>query len=182
MSFAWIVPVVILQRLFELYLSRRHSRILFARGGREYHAASFPAMAGLHFLFLASLAVESYPWRFPPDAFTWGCLAALALVTAGRYWVIASLGENWNVRIVVVPGDRVKRKGPYRFMRHPTYLVIVLEFLFLPLLMRAPVTLVVFSLANLFVLSKRIRLEENVMRELTDYGEKFPVSRRSKLP
>ena len=174
MSFAWVVPVVVLQRLIELYLSRRNRQILCARGGREYHAETFPAMAGLHVLFIASLAVESYPWRFPLNAFTWCCLAALAIVTAGRYWVIASLGEYWNVRIVLVPGDLVKRRGPYRIMRHPNYLIIILEFFFLPLLMRAPVTLVVFSLANLFVLRKRIRLEENALRELTDYNEKFP--------
>ncbi len=176
MSFAWVVPVVILQRLFELYLSRRHQQALCARGGREFHAESFPVMAALHVLFLASLAVESYPWRFPLNAFTWGCLAALALVTAGRYWVIASLGENWTVRIVIVPGDAVKRKGPYRFMRHPNYLIIILEFFFFPVLLRAPVTLVIFSLANLFVLRERVRLEENALRELTDYSEKFPES------
>lgn len=177
MSFAWVFPVIALQRLFELRLSRRNRLALFARGGREHHAETFPVMAALHVLFLASLAVESYPWRFPLDAFTWGCLAALAVVTAGRYWVIASLREYWNVRIVVVPGEPVRRTGPYRAMRHPNYLVIVLEFLFLPLLMRAPVTLFLFSLANLAVLRERIRLEENVLREMTDYGEKFPGER-----
>jgi len=173
-SFAWVVPVLVVQRLVELYLSRRHRQALCARGGREYHAETFPVMAALHALFIASLAVESYPWRFPLNAFTWGCLVALALVTAGRYWVIASLGENWNVRIVLVPGEPVKRKGPYRVMRHPNYLIIVLEFLLFPLLMRAPVTLAVFSLANVIVLRTRIRLEESVLRELTDYGERFP--------
>jgi methyltransferase len=173
-SFAWVFAVVVLQRLFELRLSERNRMALLARGGREHYPDTFPAMAALHVLFLASLAAESYPWRLPPDGFTWGCLAALAVITAGRYWAIASLGQYWNVRIVVVPGEPVRRTGPYRFMRHPNYLIIVLEFLFLPLLMRAPVTLVIFSMANLFVLRERIRLEENVLRELTDYGERFP--------
>jgi methyltransferase len=176
-SFFWVFPFLLLQRLFELSLSRKHRRRLLARGGREFHPETFPVMAGLHVLFLASLAVESYPWRVPPDPFTWGCLAALALVTAGRYWAIASLGENWNVRIVLVPGEPVKRKGPYRFLRHPNYLVIVLEFLLLPLLLRAPVTLVVFSLVNLPVLRWRIRLEEEALRKFTDYGRKFPGTR-----
>ena len=67
----------------------------------------------------------------------------------------------------------MKRSGPYRHLRHPNYLVVVLEFLFLPLLMRAPVTLVVFSLANLVVLRQRIRLEEQSLRELTDYEKVF---------
>ncbi len=180
-SFAWIFPAVVLQRLFELHLSRRHCEALFARGGREFHAETFRAMAGLHALFLASLAAESYPWRIPANAFTWGCVAALAVVTAGRYWVIASLGEYWNVRIVVVPGASVIRRGPYRLMRHPNYLVIVLEFLLLPLLMRAPATLVVFSVANAFVLGQRIRLEESGLRELTDYGETFPGGRKAAI-
>jgi len=174
MSFLWVIPFIILQRIFELYLSRRHRGILYARGGREFYPETFPAMAALHVLFLVSLTVESYPWRFPMNAFTWGCLAALALITAGRYWVIASLGVNWNVRIVLVPGEPVKRKGPYLFLRHPNYLIIILEFLFFPLLMRSPMTLVVFSLANLLVLRKRIRLEEKALRKFTDYSRRFP--------
>lgn len=174
MSFAWVIPFIVLQRLFELYLSRRHRLVLFARGGKEFHPKSFPAMAALHVLFLVSLAVESYPWIFPTNAFTRGCLAALALVTVGRYWVIASLGVNWNVRIILVPGEPVKRTGPYLVLRHPNYLVIVLEFLLFPLLMRSPVTLVAFSLANLMVLRQRIRLEEDALRKYTDYGGRFP--------
>lgn len=176
-SFFWVFPVILLQRLFELYLSRRHRLALIRRGGREFHAEFFRPMAALHVLFFVSLAVESYPWRQPLDPFTWGCLAALALVTAARYWVIASLGENWNVRIVLVPGEPVKRTGPYRFLRHPNYLVIVLEFLFFPLLLRAPFTLVAFSLANLVVLRQRIRLEEEALREHTDYEKRFPGRR-----
>jgi methyltransferase len=176
-SFFWIFPFILLQRLFELFLSRKNRRELLDRGGREFHPDAFPAMAGLHALFPVSLAVESYPWRIPPDPLTRGCLAALALVTAGRYWAIASLGEKWNVRIVLVPGEPARRKGPYRFLRHPGYLVIVLEFLLFPLLMRAPVTLVVFSLANLPVLRRRIRLEEAALKEFADYEMIFPRDR-----
>ena len=117
---------------------------------------------------MLSLSWESYPWRLPADIRTWACLAALAVATALRYWAIASLGEYWNTRVVVVPGARLVRTGPYRFLRHPNYLVIVLEFLLLPLLMRAPVTLILFSLANLAVLRQRIRIEEEALREATD--------------
>jgi methyltransferase len=176
-SFSWIFPVILLQRLFELYHSRKNRRKLLERGGREFHPDGFPAMAALHALFIVSLAVESHPWRIPPDPLTWGCLAALALVTAARYWAIASLGDHWNVRIVLVPREPARRKGPYRFLRHPSYLAIVLEFLLIPILMRAPVTLVVFSLANLPVLRRRIRLEEEALRKFTDYEEKFPRTR-----
>lgn len=170
----WVVPVVALQRAAELWLCRRNRRTLTGRGGREFFPESYPVMAALHALFLLSLAWESHPWRVPADAATYVLLASLAVVTVLRYWTIATLGERWTTRIVVVPGSRVVRAGPYRFLRHPNYLVIVLEFLLLPLLLRAPLTLAAFSLANLLVLRQRIRLEETVLREMTDYSERFP--------
>jgi len=172
-SVAWVVPVVSAQRLAELWVSGRNRRRLLARGGREIHPETYRTMVALHVLFLGSLAWESNPWRVPLDARTWACLAALVLVTALRYWAIAALGEYWSTRVVVVPGARVIQRGPYRYLRHPNYLVIVLEFLLLPLLMRAPVTLVLFSLANLAVLRQRIRIEEAALREATDYSEQF---------
>jgi len=169
MSFAWVVPVVALQRLIELAWCRHNRRLLSARGGKEWFGRTYPAMVALHALFLAALAWESYPWRIPLDARTYACLAALAAVTALRYASIAELGEYWTTRIFVVPGTRMIRKGPYRYLRHPNYFVIVLEFILLPLLLRAPYTLVLFSLANLLLLRQRIRLEEQVLRKWTDF-------------
>jgi methyltransferase len=170
---AWVTPALVVQRLLELRLSSRNRRALLARGGREVRPETYRTMVALHALFLLSLGLESYPWRVPADFRTAGSIAALAAVTVLRYWAIASLGEYWNTRIVVVPGARIVRTGPYRYLRHPNYLVIVLEFLILPLLMRAPVTLVVFSLANLLVLRQRIRIEEEALRGATDYGARF---------
>ena len=168
-SLAWVAPAVAAQRLGELWLCRRNRLRLRARGGREVRPDTYWTMVALHVLFLLSLSWESHPWRASADIRTWACLAALAAVTALRYWAIASLGEYWSTRVVVVPGTRLVRAGPYRFLRHPNYLVIVLEFLLLPLLMRAPVTLVLFSLANLAVLRQRIRIEEMALRDATDW-------------
>jgi methyltransferase len=165
-SLAWVAPAVAAQRLGELWLCRRNRRRLLARGGREVRPDTYKTMVALHVFFLAFLAIESYPWRVPADARTWACLGALVAVTALRYWAIVSLGEYWNTRVVVVPGARLVRVGPYRFLRHPNYFVIVLEFLLLPLLMRAPVTLVLFSLANLAALRQRIRIEEAALAEI----------------
>ncbi len=172
MSAWWILGFLAVQRGGELALCRRNRRRLALRGGREWHAASYRVMVALHALFLVSLAVESHPWRLPLDRRTLVCLAALVPVTVLRYWSIASLGEFWTTRIVVVPGSNTVRAGPYRLLRHPNYLVIVIEFLLFPLLLRAPYTLVVFSLSNLAVLRQRIGLEESVLREQTDYGDR----------
>ncbi|HEY3490517.1 MAG TPA: isoprenylcysteine carboxylmethyltransferase family protein [Candidatus Deferrimicrobiaceae bacterium] len=172
-SFAWVFGVLLLQRAFEVFVSIRNRKALEPLGAKEFHPESFRNIAAMHALYFVSLAVESYPWRLPLDVRTISCLVAVALLAGLRLWCMASLHPYWNVRIVVVPGAHVKSSGPYRFLRHPNYLVVVLEFLFLPLLMRAPVTMVVFSVANLFALRQRIRFEEEALRSLTDYGKVF---------
>ncbi len=163
MTAAWIFPVLGAQRLFELGLSRRNRKALEALGGTEVRPETFRAIVLLHAGFLASLAVESFPWRIPFDAATVVVLCALAALSAVRYWCMATLGVFWNVRIVVLPGHPPVRKGPYRFLRHPNYLVVALEFLLLPLLLRAPWTLFFFFPANLVVLRKRIGLENDAL-------------------
>lgn len=174
MPLLWILAYLVAERLFELWLSGRHIRALAARGGREFHAGTFPAMAALHTLFILALGAESYPWRLTPGMFHNTLLALFVLLQLARYWCIVSLGEYWNTRIVLVPGEQVRRRGPYRLFRHPNYLVVTMEFALLPLLMGAPWTLALFFPANLLVLRQRIGLEERALRQFTDYGERFP--------
>lgn len=174
MSLLWIFAYLVAERFFELYLSRRHCRVLADRGGREFYPETFPRMVALHALFLLALFVESYPWQITLDLFSSGVLILFVLLQGGRYWCITSLGEYWNTRILLVPGGRVKKSGPYRWLSHPNYLVVTLEFLLLPLLMQSPYTLAVFFPLNLLVVRQRIRLEENALRNCTDYNEQFP--------
>ena len=171
----WLFAYLILERLFELFLSRKHCSALAARGGREFYPETFPRMVALHTLFLLALLGESYPWHVPFNLKTGSLLALFILLQLARYWCIVSLGENWNTRIVLVPGGEVKRSGPYRFFPHPNYLVVTLEFIVLPLLMHAPYTLLLFFPANLLIVRQRIRLEERALREFTDYDVRFPA-------
>ncbi len=152
------------ERGVELALSRRNARIAFARGAREYGRAQFRVMAAFHTAFLAScvLEVALLHRSFP------GVLGAIALVgalgsQALRYWAISTLGERWNVRIIVVPGDEPITGGPYRFIRHPNYAAVALEIACVPLVHGAWLTAIAFSLANAAVLSKRIRAEEEAL-------------------
>ena len=156
-----------------MIIARRNRRRLLQRGGRECHPESYRNLVGMHLGFFASLLLESHPWGVPLDPLTWSCLAALVLLQILRYWCVVSLGDFWNTRIIVVPGAAVRRVGPYRWLRHPNYLAVTLEIFFIPLLMRAPFTLLFFSLANLVLLRQRIRLEEKALRQHTDYGERF---------
>lgn len=172
MSLWWIFGFYFAERGFELRLARRNRRRLLARGGLEIAPETYRTLVVLHLAFFAVLLIESHPWRIPLDPLTFVCLAVLALSMLLRYWCIATLGEFWNTRIVVLPGAKAKRGGPYRFLRHPNYLAVTLEFAALPLLARAPVTLFLFTIANLAVLRRRIALEEKALRANTDWNHR----------
>ena len=178
MSFWWIFSLLIIERLTELIIAERNKRAVIAQGGREFFSETYKVMVVMHFLFMISLVIESAPWSIPLDLLTILCLSAIILLQFGRYWCIWSLGRFWNTRIIVLPGAKAIRRGPYRFIRHPNYLVVTLEFIVIPLLMRTPVTLVIFSLVNLMVLRRRIRLEEKALQDQTDYGQVFQQGRQ----
>ena len=173
MSLWWVFALLLAERFYELRLAARNRRILLQRGGREFFPESYRFIVLMHLVFLTSLILESYPWAIPIDLLTLISLGGVLLLQMARYWCVWSLKEYWNTRIILVPGAEVCRRGPYRFMRHPNYLVVIFEFALLPLLARAPVTLVVFSIANLLVLRRRIFFEEQALRAHTDYSRHF---------
>ena len=94
-------------------------------------------------------------------------LAAFLLVQPLRYWSILSLGENWNTRVLVVPGGKLVRRGPYRYFPHPNYVVVAVEVLTFPLIFGAWITAITFSLLNATLLYVRIRTENRALRELS---------------
>jgi methyltransferase len=162
---ALAVGLVALQRLLELALSRRNERILRARGAVERGQGHYPLIVALHTLWLLSTLVEGILrgpvlWPIP--------LALFLLVQPLRYWAILSLGENWNTRILVVPGAQLVRRGPYRYLKHPNYIVVAVEILTFPLIFGAWVTALVFSALNAVLLSVRIREENRALAELAD--------------
>ena len=160
------VCLVALQRLLELAYSRRNEHRLRAMGAVEFGAGHYPLMVGLHALWLASTLVEGL-LRGPEIPAWWPVpLAAFLLVQPLRYWAILSLGENWNVRVLVVPGGKLVRNGPYHFFPHPNYVVVAVEILTFPLIFGAWITALVFSLLNGAFLYARIRTENRALREL----------------
>lgn len=150
------------ERLFEMALSRRNAARALSRGGRQYGQAHFPWMVALHAAFLASCVVES-SWRRFPGTPGWVALIAAVAAQALRYWAVSSLGDRWNARVIVVPGEPPVEKGPYRFLRHPNYLAVVLEMIAVPLVYGCWMTALVFSVANAAMLRVRIRVEEEAL-------------------
>jgi methyltransferase len=170
-----LIVLVALERLAELYLSARNARRAQARGGVEAESRAFyAAMVALHagFLVAAPLEVVYFERRFEP-LLGYPMLALAALAMALRWWAIASLGERWNTRVVVVPGEAAVAGGPYRFLRHPNYLAVIVEIAALPLVHGAWATALAFSTLNAVVLSRRIAHEELALARLADYPERF---------
>ena len=150
-----ILALVTLQRVGELWLARRNTQRLLAQGAREFGSEHYPLIVLVHALWLATL------WLFalgrPIDGF-W--LAMFILIELARIWVLASIGRRWTTRIIVVPGESLVRRGPYRFVNHPNYMVVICEIAVLPLVFGLPFVALIYSLLNATVLMIRVR-EEN---------------------
>ena len=158
------------ERLVELVISKRHAAAAFARGGIEHGRGHFAWMVALHTGLLVGSAAEVLLLDRPfIGALGWPMLAIALLCQAGRYWVIASLGEQWNTRVIVVPGAQRVRRGPYRFewLRHPNYWIVAIEGLALPLVHSAWITAVVFTILNaVLLLGFRIPVENRALAAL----------------
>ena len=151
---AILLSLVTAERLGELWLARRNTAALVARGGFEVAPRHYLPIVLLHATWLAGL--WGFGWSNPVDS-AW--LAVFLVLQAARVWVLATLGSRWTTRIIVVPGAPLVTAGPYRFVSHPNYLVVIGEIAVLPLCLGLPWVALVFSLANLAVLAVRIRAE-----------------------
>jgi methyltransferase len=149
-----ILGLVTAQRLGELALARRNTRRLLAAGGIERGANHYPLMVALHAAWLVGLWVLA--WDRPVNLAWLGAYLALEVL---RAWVLASMGARWTTRIVVVPGETLVRKGPYRFIPHPNYAVVVGEIAVLPLVFGLTAYAAIFTALNAALLWWRIRTE-----------------------
>jgi methyltransferase len=153
-----ILALVTLQRLGELWLSNRNTKRLLAQGAREHAAGHYPLIVALHTAWLAAL------WWFAPLRPVDGLwLVMFILVETARVWVLVSLGGRWTTRIIVLPEAPRVRRGPYRWIDHPNYLVVIAEIAILPLVFGLWRMALLFSLLNAAVLSVRIRAENKAL-------------------
>jgi methyltransferase len=153
------VGLVALQRLAELALARRNARAMRAFGGVEHGTGHYPLIVALHLSWLVAL-----PLAVPPDmAPEWRLIALYLALQPLRYWAIAALGSRWTTRVIVVPGAQRARAGPYRFLRHPNYLVVALEIPLLPLAFGAWELAALFGMLNFALLAIRIRTEDEAL-------------------
>jgi methyltransferase len=159
-----LLALVAVERLYELRLSNRNAAWAFARGATETGQRHYRVMTALHTSFLLCCALEPLVFNRPfQTPWGWLFLALSVSAQALRYWAISTLGPRWNTRIITIANAAPVTTGPYRFLRHPNYVAVVLELLALPMIHHAFLTAVLFSTLNALLLTVRIRSEEQAL-------------------
>jgi methyltransferase len=163
--FTLLITLMALERLAELVVSKRNATWSLARGGREFGAGHFPPMVVLHTGLLVGALVEVLLTHRPfIPGLGWPMLALVVASQALRWWCIGTLGRRWNTRIIVVPGMPLVTRGPYRLLRHPNYVAVVVEGFALPLVGTAWITALTFSALNAILLWVRITAENAALQ------------------
>jgi methyltransferase len=152
----WVLGYVLVERLLELLWAQRNTRRLLDEGAVEHAPEQYPFFVLLHASWLVAI-VFSVP---PETPVNWGWVAVYGLLQVGRAWMMASLGRFWTTRIITLPGASLVARGPYRFLRHPNYLIVAGEIAVLPLAFDLWLVAALFSAANALLLRQRIAAED----------------------
>jgi methyltransferase len=155
----WTLGLVALQRLIELVYARNNTARMRRLGAVEADAGGYPLFVLLHAAWLASLGIF-VPAATPPE---WPLIGVFVLLQLGRIWVIVSLGPYWTTRVVTLPDAPLVRTGPYRYIRHPNYLLVTVEIAVLPLAFGAVAIAAAFSALNLMLIARRVWIEDRVL-------------------
>ena len=154
-----ILAFVTLQRVTELPVAKANTKRLLEQGAHEVAPGHYPLIVAMHALWLAALWLQA-PGRPVHLLF----LALFVLLQGLRIWTLRTLGPRWTTRIIIVPGEQLVARGPYRFVNHPNYLVVIGEFAVLPLVFGLGLTSLIFTILNAIMLTIRIRAEGRALR------------------
>lgn len=163
---------VIIQRLGELQLAKSNEIKLKEKGAQEFGQEHYRYIVLMHSMFFVAFIAEVAITGFALSSWWWAALLLFMLMQGVRAWTLRSLGPYWNTKILVVPNEQVVKRGPYRFLKHPNYVVVTIELVTLPLIFGAYVTMGVFFFLNGFMLLfVRIPAEEQALKALTDFQQ-----------
>lgn len=151
---------IIFQRLTEVMIAKKNEKTLKKRGAIEFGKEHYKYFIILHSTFFISILIESYFLKFIEFGFFPTLFIIFVILQLARVWVISTLGVRWNTKIIVLPTEKLVKKGLYKFIKHPNYLIVTMELIIIPLLFHAYITAVIFSICNFMLLKVRIK-EEN---------------------
>ena len=154
---------LIFQRQIVLFVAKRNEQIVRKEGAVEYDREGYKYIVLLHAGFFISLLAENILLNGHLNSYSNILFGVFIFTQLLRYWAITSLGKYWNTRILVVPGLNLVKKGPYKFLRHPNYIAVIIEIAVIPLIFSCYITAIVFSVLNLVTLRRRIAIEEKAL-------------------
>lgn len=166
-AFTILILLVSGERILELIISQRNLRWSFNQGGIEFGRSHYKYMVVIHVGLLGGCLVEV--WMTRPEFYpllSWTMFALAMGSQALRWWCILTLGKRWNTLVVIIPGLPVITNGPYRWLKHPNYLAVVIEGVALPMVGFAWRTAIIFTFLNIFVLAARLRVENKALATL----------------
>ena len=162
-----MVTLIMIQRISELYIAKKNRTWAMTVGAQEFGASHYPLFFLLHIGWLVGWVIESSLSRGSVSEFWYLWLSLFVIAQGLRYWCMASLGQLWNTRILVIPGSRAINKGPYQYVTHPNYLAVAIELISVPMLFGAIITAIIVTLVNaMLILVVRIPEEEHALRLL----------------
>ena len=151
---------IIVQRLSELVIAKRNTARLLDKGAYEIGAEHYPVMVGMHSLWIACLLVLGYS-----ESVSFGWLSIFAVLQVFRVWILGTLGSRWTTRVIILPEPLVVA-GPFKYFRHPNYMLVVAEIIVAPMVLGLVWVAAVFTLLNAAMLYVRIAVEEKALSEL----------------
>ncbi|MBP3952589.1 isoprenylcysteine carboxyl methyltransferase family protein [Bacillus suaedae] len=172
------ITIVIAQRMAEVMIANRNAKWIVSQGGYEVGRDHYKYIVMVHSLFFIALLIEVSLSRNTATTWAIAPLIVFLIAQVGRVWALSSLGRFWNTRIMILPGAKVIAKGPYRFLRHPNYVIVITELAVLPLIFQAYWTAIIFTVINALILSVRIKKEEQALQEVTNYDAIFEKKKR----
>jgi len=160
----WIfLTFLLVQRVSELLLAKRNERIARVKGAVEYDEKGYKVIVLMHIFFFISLISDSILLARTLNNFWVPLLILFIIAQILRYWAISTLGYYWNTKILVTPNTSPIKTGPYKYLNHPNYLSVILEIAVIPLIFSCYITSMIFTLLNLVLLKRRMRIEEQAL-------------------
>ena len=160
----WIfLTFLLVQRVSELLLAKRNERVARVKGAVEYDEKGYKVIVLMHIFFFISLISEYILLARTLSNFWVPLLILFIIAQILRYWAISTLGYYWNTKILVTPNTSPIRTGPYKYLNHPNYLSVILEIAVIPLIFSCYITSMIFTLLNLVLLKRRMRIEEQAL-------------------
>lgn len=176
--FLFLYGFIVSQRIIELFIAKSNEKWMKQRGAIEFGVKHYRFIVMLHVLFFVTFFLEKRLFNQGISSVWPLFLFVFLLAQIIRVWAITSLGKFWNTKIIVLTNANVIRKGPYRFIKHPNYLVVAIELAVVPLLFNCYLTAVLFTILNGFILMVRVPEEERALYELTEYKDTFEETNR----